>query len=372
MGILSARSLTQALSQARHIGLVEEPFVVGDMSVVVRNLRPDQYDAIFKECQGLSEIEYLNTWQMAHVCRAICEINGQDLRDVQYVEDEEPDPKRAGQTKAVKLELHSWLKKNVLATWSREAVYIVYRKVADAIEAAEKKAQEGITFRVDEESPEDKFRRLIGEIKEIEGNVPERILDTVLKDAGYMRRATMEEIEAVEQKLAKVAEKIEQAKAAPAQPAPEAPPVAPPVEATPTPEPTPSPEPTADPIPAQRASAGPPSPGADGAATTAAAAHEPAARGDAATGGTGSGSRKPATRGPASCGTASVPWWSLGRARGSRRWVPRLPAGDSRSREPPTSSDDPRGSDWGGGEARPRRRANHLRYPARGRYQPSV
>lgn len=230
MGILSARSLTQALSQARHIGLVEEPFVIGDTSIVVRNLRPDQYDAIFKECQGLSDVEYLNTWQIAHVCRSICELNGQDLRDVQYVEDEEPDPKRNGQMKPVKLELHSWLRNNILNTWSREVIYIAYRKVTDAIEAAERQAQNGITFRVDEESAEDKFRRLLGELKEVEGDVPERILETVLKDNGYMRRATVEEIEAAEQKLAKVAEKIGQTSVpqeAPAKPqealAPEAP-----------------------------------------------------------------------------------------------------------------------------------------------------
>lgn len=251
MGILSARSLTQALSQARHIGLTEESFVVADTSIVVRNLRPDQYDAIFKECQGLADVEYLNTWQMAHVCRAICELNGQDLREVQYVEDEEPDPKRAGQTKTVKHELHAWLRKNVISTWAREVVYIVYRKVADAIEAAEKHAQDGITFRVEEESAEDKFRRLLGEIKEVEGDVPERILDAVLKDNGYMRRATMDEIEVAEQKLAKVAEKIEQTKAT----VPEEAPAAPPVEAPQAPA-----APESAPMPAQRTQAGPPSP----------------------------------------------------------------------------------------------------------------
>ena len=244
MGILSARSLSQALSQARHVGLVEEAFVIGDVSVVVRNLRPDQYDSIFKDCQGLSDVEYLNAWQSAHVCRAICELNGQDLRDVRYIEDEEPDPKRNGQMRPVKHELHAWLLKNIVSTWSREVVYICYRKVADAIEGAEKRAQEGVTFRVDDESPEDKFRRLISEIKDVEGNVPERILDAVLKEHGYMRRATIEEIEAVEKKFAKVAEKVDQIEPAPADPAPQEVPAAKVAEVD----------------PAQRAQAGPPSP----------------------------------------------------------------------------------------------------------------
>lgn len=204
MGTLSARNLTQALSQARNIGLVEEPFVVDNTSVVVRNLRPDQYDSIFKECQGLSDVEYLNAWQMGHVCRAICELNGLDLRDVTTVEEEEADPKRPNQTRTVKVELHSWLQRNVVGTWPREILYICYRKVADAIEAGEKKAQEGITFRVADETPEDKFRRLIGEIKEIEGEVPDRIIDLVLRENGYVRRSTVDEIEAAQSKLSEL------------------------------------------------------------------------------------------------------------------------------------------------------------------------
>lgn len=241
MGTLSARSLTQALSQARNIGLVEEPFVLGDISLVVRNLRPDQYDAVFKECQGLSDVEYINTWQMAHVARAVCELNGVDLREAQFIEDEEPDPKRPGQNKTVKLEVHNWLRKNLLSTWSREAIFICYRKVSDAIEAAEKKAQEGITFRIPDEDAEERARRLIGEFKEIEDAVPPRILDALLADNGLVRRSTQEELDAANSKLAEVT----------------------PAEDAPTEDssvPAPEPEPTPDPVVEQRKTAGPPTP----------------------------------------------------------------------------------------------------------------
>lgn len=223
MGTLNARNLTQALSQARNIGLVEEPFVMGDVSVVVRNLRPDQYDSIFKEVQGLSEVEYLNAWQIGHVSRAVCELNGVDLRDTQYVEEEEPDPKRPGQTKTVRTELHTWLYRNVLSTWSRETLYICYRKVADAIEEGEKRAQEGVTFRTSDETPEDKYRRLMGELKEIESEVPPKILDAVLRDNGLVRRSTMEEIEAAQSKLSKIHEADREARQASSEPAPEPP-----------------------------------------------------------------------------------------------------------------------------------------------------
>lgn len=245
MGTLSARNLTQALSQARNIGLVEEPFVVGDVSVVVRNLRPDQYDSIFKEVQGLSEVEYLNAWQVGHVSRAICELNGVDLREVQYVEEEEADPKRSGATKTVRTELHTWLYRNVLSTWSREILYICYRKVADAIEEGEKRAQEGVSFRTPDESAEDKYRRLIGEMKEVESEVPVKILDSILRDNGLVRRSTMDEIEAAQAKLVKIheADKAAQGKAAQEKPAPIDPPQEKPIEVSP-----PSPAPTQAPV----------------------------------------------------------------------------------------------------------------------------
>lgn len=209
MGTLSARNLTQALSQARNVGIVEEPFVVDDVSVVVRNLRPDQYDSIFKECQGLADVEYLNAWQMAHVSRAICEINGLDFRDVTTVEVEEPDPKRPNQTRTVKVELHSWLQKNLLAGWTREVIYICYRKVSDVIEAGEKKAQEGITFRVADETNEDKYRRLLGELKELEEDLPEKMVDNILRDNGLSRRSTANELEAVQTRLSNLSKEQE-------------------------------------------------------------------------------------------------------------------------------------------------------------------
>jgi hypothetical protein len=249
MGTLSARNLTEALSHARNIGLVEESFVLGDISVVVRNLRPDQYDSIFKECQGLADVEYLNAWQMGHVTRAICEINGLDLRDVTVVEDEEPDPKRQGQMRVVKQELHTWLRKQVLSTWSRESIYICYRKVADAIEAGEKKAQDGVAFRIPDESPEDKYRRLLGELKEVEEEVPEKILDAVLRENGMMRRSTQEEIDAAAAKLAQVDVEPMAANPDPVVPEP----------SRPSPEPVRTSEPE-QPTPEPRRTAGPPSP----------------------------------------------------------------------------------------------------------------
>lgn len=203
MGTLSARNLTQALAQAKNIGLVEEPFVIAGLAVTVRNLRPDEHDAIYKECQGLQDVEYMNAWQLGHACRGIVELNGVDLRDVQFVDDEEEDAK--GKIVKVKRELHTYLLNNVINTWGREVIFNVYRKVIDAIEAAERRAQEGITFRVQDESAEDKFRRHIAEAKELEDDVPDRIRDTILSEHGYIKRSTVEELEKANEKLASMA-----------------------------------------------------------------------------------------------------------------------------------------------------------------------
>lgn len=247
MGTLNSKNLTQALSQARNIGLVEEPFVVGGTQLVVRNLRPDHYDSIFKECQGLSEVEYLNAWQMGHISRAICEINGVDLRDVTSIEDEEADPKRNGQTKTVRVETHLWLRRNVLSTWSREMIYITYRKVADAIEAGERMASQGVTFRVPDETAEDKYRRLVVELSETAGEVPDRMLDSILKEYGLMRRSTQDEIEAADAKLQTLKDE-------PAVEPPAVEPTPPPVVSAPV-----APAPVQNPPP-QAANSGPPSP----------------------------------------------------------------------------------------------------------------
>lgn len=206
MGTLSARNLRESLQKARNVGIQEEPFTLfEDCELVVRNLRPDEYEAINAEVKELDGVDYLYAFQRGHVKRAVVEINGQDLRDTQFVEDEEPDPKREGQTKTVKLELADWLLKNVISTWSKEALYVVYRKVEDAVEQAEKKAKTGISFITPDETDEDRFRRLVGELKDMEDNLPAKLLEHVLDQAGYMRKSTAEEIKSAMDKATQLA-----------------------------------------------------------------------------------------------------------------------------------------------------------------------
>jgi hypothetical protein len=193
MSILSARTLRDSLQKAKGVGLVEERFTVDDCEVVVRNLRPDHYEDILADCKGREDVAYLNAFQIGHVSRAIIELNGQDFRDAEFVDDEEPDPKKPGQMKPVKLPLHTWLEKNVVGTWGKEAVYVAYRKVGDAVEKAEKQSQVGIQFLIADETPEEKFRRVVGEMMELREEVLPTIVERVLDDHGLMLKTTAEE-----------------------------------------------------------------------------------------------------------------------------------------------------------------------------------
>ena len=245
MGTLSARNLRESLQKAKNIGIVEERVTLfGDVELVVRNLRPDEYEAIQAECKDQEGLDYLYAFQEGHVKRAIVEMNGQDLRDVEFVEDEEEDPKKPGTTKKVKHELADWLYKNFVSTWSKEALYVAFRKVEDAVERAEKRAKDGIEFLTPDETDEDRLRRLVGELKELEDALPAKLVDHVFDENGLMRKSTADEIKRAMEKAGELARAEEEAKkaAAAAQPAIVTPPPAPQPLVTPPPQPEPQPQ----------------------------------------------------------------------------------------------------------------------------------
>ncbi len=224
MRIISAKKLTEALTKAQGVGLVEERVIIGDCELVLRNLRPDEYEAIVQETKALEDLAYLNGYQRGHVCRAIVEINGEDLRGVRFVEVDEPDPKNPDRVRSIKLELHDYLNKYVIASWSKEALFTAYRKVGDVVTVAEQRAKEGITFRIPEESPEDRLRRLVGEIHEVSEDVPAELFTRILEDAGLVRKTTLREVENVDTQLRALAEEQAAQEAPPApEPAPQPP-----------------------------------------------------------------------------------------------------------------------------------------------------
>ena len=205
---IAAKKLHEALSKARNVGLVEEAFTIEDCDLVFRNLRLDEYSAAIQDCNGLEGTDYMNAYQTAHIARAIIEVNGTDLRDVEYVEIEEDDPKTQ-RTKKVRLELHKYLLDTLLKTWGKEAIFIAYRKFGDVVELAERKAKEGITFIIPDETDEEKYRRLLLEAKELEGGLPGSLVDSILGEAGFVRKASQEELQRVEERASQLAKDLE-------------------------------------------------------------------------------------------------------------------------------------------------------------------
>lgn len=95
-----------------------------------------------------------------------------------------------------------------MASWSQEAINSAFRKFGDVIEKAEHKAVEGVEFRIPDETPEDKFKRLLMEAKELEGQIPFELVGRILNEIGYMSKSSREELETVDKRLARMASEI--------------------------------------------------------------------------------------------------------------------------------------------------------------------
>jgi hypothetical protein len=211
MSTIAAKKLNEALAKAKDIGLVEETFTIENCEITFRNLRPDEYSAVIQACQGLEDVIYLHMYQVEHIARAIVVINGVDLRNTKYVMVEEPDPNIIDKVRSIKMELPAYLIKNVISTWSKEAVYTAYRKFADVLEKAEQRAKEGITFLIPEETNEEKYRRLLLEAKECEGELPDTLVNQILDEHGFMRKSTADEVKAVMERTDQLAREQAQA-----------------------------------------------------------------------------------------------------------------------------------------------------------------
>jgi len=210
MATLSAKKITEALKKAQNVGRSEEPLTISGCSIVLQSLRPDEYETIHAEIDEVPEgVGYLNAFKREHLCRAVCEFNEVDLRQVDFVEVDVEDVDEKTKklvVKTVKVERHAFVRDYVLGSWGREAIDVAFRKFNDVIAKAEKEAGEGVKFTVPDETPEEKYRRLLSEAKELEGHVPVEISVKIREDLGYITQTSKVELEAANEKLSKIAE----------------------------------------------------------------------------------------------------------------------------------------------------------------------
>jgi len=211
MAKLQAKKITEALKKAQRVGEVEIPFRVTGCDIVVRSLRPEEYEAATQAAQEFEDLQYINAFKREHLSRSICEINGESLREYDFVEVdiEEPDPNTGRlAAKTVSLERHQFVSDYVLATWSREAVDTAFRKFNDVVAKSEQAATEGVEFTIPDETPEERYRRLLVEAKEIEGQVPFELVGRILDEVGYISKSSKDELKDVDQKLSQVSAEV--------------------------------------------------------------------------------------------------------------------------------------------------------------------
>lgn len=191
MKSIAAEAIDAAIIHAQEIGIFEDTFTIGNCELVLQNLRPDQQVAAIKEIEHLENQEYLFGFQKGQIARSIVQVNGVNLRGVEFIETKVPDPKDASKVKVVLRERHDWIQQNIVSTWGSEAVFVVYRKFMDLTDRAGRECKEGLTFILPEETPEDQFRRLLREVKELEESVPPLLLRQILEESGYMLRSDL-------------------------------------------------------------------------------------------------------------------------------------------------------------------------------------
>lgn len=276
---LNSKKLRDALGRVRNVGRAEEPVTIDGCSIVLQSLPPSAYTDVHDEIQDLDGADHINAYQMGFVCRSIVEIEGVDLREIQYIEDDVPDgnlvlsasvgamgkaqkAKEAlkelgidltiiapeeGQERTVTLERHEWVRQR-LSTWSLAAIAVAFRKFTDVVADGEEKAKERVQFKLPDESNEEKFRRLLTEAKEAEAEIPTDLVKKILEDVGYLQATTPEEKAEIDRRAREFMEEQqrlaaeERAKAVP--PEPERPKLEPP--APPPPAPPPPQEPDLD------------------------------------------------------------------------------------------------------------------------------
>lgn len=232
MSVLSAQKIMDSLARARAIGQVEETVTIAGCSITLQSLRPEDYEVIHADSAEKEDIAYLNAYRVEHLCRSIIALNDLDFHDVTGVEIEveEPDDRGVVTKKNVVIEKNEFVRDHILSTWSREAVGVCFQKFNDVIAKAERTSSEGVTFETADETSEEKYRRLLSEMKDIESSIPAELAARLLDDVGLSKKATTSDMAAAEARLGKLAAEAAQREAdepaeAPRRPAYEQPPV---------------------------------------------------------------------------------------------------------------------------------------------------
>lgn len=204
MATLQAKKFAAALAKAQGVGQVEEDLTITGCHVVLQSLRPEDYEQIHTETSEKEDLNYLNAYRAEHLARSVVELNGQSLRDTDFVEveNEEVDEATGRMVlKPVLLERHAFVRDYVLSTWSREAIDVGFKKFNDVVAKSERESAKGVQFDAPDETSEEKYRRLLTEVREVEGELPMDLANRVLEENGYTKRITTQDFDVAQERL---------------------------------------------------------------------------------------------------------------------------------------------------------------------------
>ncbi len=208
MTVLSVKSFKQAFEKAKKLSCVEEPLMICGVNLVLSNLRPDQYSLIDSELGVMSDDDFTfkRVFHELHLAHSIVELNGVDLRNTRYIETDSVDDKTK---KPVKVELVSFLRKEILASWSQEAIDVAFAKFTEVVVKAEKVAREGVVFSIKDEDPDDKIRQHLDDVLELSKDMPEELFERVLQEKGFTIRTTRSDLNQVDDVLSDISKESE-------------------------------------------------------------------------------------------------------------------------------------------------------------------
>ncbi len=197
--VLKVKKIKDALNKALKVGYTEGDMHIGGVRIVLCNLRPDEYVLIHDETKDKEDVEFLNMYREEHLCRSIVQLDDLSFRGVDFFEVEEE--AEDGSTSLVKIERHEYIRDYIVKTWSLEAVNAVFKKFNDLVALSEKTSMEGVTLAVPDETNDEKYRRLLLEIKETEGQIPMDLASRLLAEQGYTKMVTGAELEVADRVL---------------------------------------------------------------------------------------------------------------------------------------------------------------------------
>lgn len=184
---LQARAIEKTMAKAFNLGITEDTFEILGVQITIQTLSEPQWTEVIERSRKRDEEEEmypdlaLRVSQIDFLARSVVEIDGVSFRGVSSVELDAED--ESG--KPVVIEKEEYLIHHVFNTWPLEVLDAINGKFFDLIRTVETRAKSGLVFHTPQDTPEEKFRELLLEAKDLKGQIPFDLSEKILADTGF-------------------------------------------------------------------------------------------------------------------------------------------------------------------------------------------